>query len=246
MADITNLLRQIKTARRGEDVRDSIHDAIQQCYEDGTYTNAVDLEARNMINDLITGKADEVLLFPTSTDQIAPTYANSPSADTGVTIYGDMDLQLNRDPSTFDKIRVYYQVVRQPNASNPYCSTPIVLEFSAEDFVNTTSVVTGYNFGASNQHLRIRRMNIERNSTGFPSDPTQYIVKDSYYWAWDGSESSNAETQPSDPTAMESNTYPVGAILKIVGVSYTNVAQAVDAALEDIHVGTIEDDTLVL
>lgn len=35
MADITELLRNIKTKVYGKDVRQSIHDAIKQCYLDG-------------------------------------------------------------------------------------------------------------------------------------------------------------------------------------------------------------------
>ena len=36
MADIYELLEQISSAIYGEDVRGSIHDAIEQCYEDAT------------------------------------------------------------------------------------------------------------------------------------------------------------------------------------------------------------------
>lgn len=34
MSDISEYLRQIEEAEYGEDVRDSIHDAIEQCYSD--------------------------------------------------------------------------------------------------------------------------------------------------------------------------------------------------------------------
>lgn len=36
MANITELLEEINTAVYGEDVREAIHDAIEQCYEDAT------------------------------------------------------------------------------------------------------------------------------------------------------------------------------------------------------------------
>lgn len=36
MANITELLEDINTAVYGEDVREAIHDAIEQCYEDAT------------------------------------------------------------------------------------------------------------------------------------------------------------------------------------------------------------------
>ena len=46
MADIRTLLNQIKTAVYGKDVRQSIHDSIEQCYYDGK-VGATDLEARD-------------------------------------------------------------------------------------------------------------------------------------------------------------------------------------------------------
>lgn len=48
MADIQNLLNNILKAVFGKDVRQSIHDAIKQCYYDGK-AGAVDLEARENI-----------------------------------------------------------------------------------------------------------------------------------------------------------------------------------------------------
>lgn len=53
MADIRTLLAQILGARYGRDVRQSIHDAIEQCYEDGR-AGAIDLQARNDIDALDT------------------------------------------------------------------------------------------------------------------------------------------------------------------------------------------------
>ena len=52
MADITELLRNIKTKIYGKDVRQAIHDAIQQCYLDGK-VGAIDMVARNQISNLV-------------------------------------------------------------------------------------------------------------------------------------------------------------------------------------------------
>lgn len=52
MADIQNLLRQLLQAVYGKDVRQAIHDAIHQCYEDGK-VGAVDLVAREQIANLV-------------------------------------------------------------------------------------------------------------------------------------------------------------------------------------------------
>lgn len=48
MANITDYLKQILSARYGRDVRQSIHDAIHQCYEDGK-AGSIDLVAREEI-----------------------------------------------------------------------------------------------------------------------------------------------------------------------------------------------------
>ena len=251
--DISGYLAQILSAVRGEDVRQAIHDAIERCYTDGTWPetgNTVDLQARNMINDIVgkmTNHPTELLLYPSTDADISPTNRD----DSGYNLYGTIEFSLNDDPSKFDKIRVYYQIVRQPIGSNAYYSNPIILEFDADDFINTTSVVTGYNFGSDNQHLRIRRMDIVRDTVNYPTNNEEgrkhYLISKAVYWSWDGAANSAAVTREFDPSAIDPSTpYPVGAILKIVGVKYTNVTDAVQQAIENIHAGTIEDDTLVL
>ena len=57
MADITELLRNIKTKVYGKDVRQSIHDAIKQCYLDGK-VGAIDMVARNQISNLVAENND--------------------------------------------------------------------------------------------------------------------------------------------------------------------------------------------
>ena len=51
MASITDILRQILSARYGKDVRQAIHDGIQQCYYDGK-AGSIDLEARQDIQTI--------------------------------------------------------------------------------------------------------------------------------------------------------------------------------------------------
>lgn len=53
MSNIEQYLADILAARYGEEVRQSIHDAIEQCYEDGR-AGAIDLEARADIASLDT------------------------------------------------------------------------------------------------------------------------------------------------------------------------------------------------
>lgn len=51
MADITEYLEQIENAVYGKDVRQAIHDGIEQCYEDGK-AGAIDMTARQSISEL--------------------------------------------------------------------------------------------------------------------------------------------------------------------------------------------------
>ena len=51
MASIKDYLAQILTARYGKDVRQAIHDGIEQCYADGK-AGSIDLEARQEIDEL--------------------------------------------------------------------------------------------------------------------------------------------------------------------------------------------------
>lgn len=60
MSNIEQYLADILAARYGEEVRQSIHDAIQQCYEDGR-AGAIDLEARTLLGDTdISGISETV------------------------------------------------------------------------------------------------------------------------------------------------------------------------------------------
>lgn len=52
MADITELLKNIMSKVYGKDVRQSIHDAIKQCYLDGK-VGAIDMVARSRIDNIV-------------------------------------------------------------------------------------------------------------------------------------------------------------------------------------------------
>ena len=241
--DISGYLAQILSAVKGEDVRGAIHDAIKACYTDGTWNasgNTVDELARERINALMsnaTGAATETLLFPRNMDQVHVSddnggnmvYCEGMSIDLNETILPDND----GDPAKFDLIRVYFQVVRNPLANPPYYSTPQVFEFTPSDFANTTCSINGYNFGSSNNHLRLRRFDIARDTQNYPSDPKKYIVKSCAVWKWDGGASDAAQAYSIDgPEITAEDPYPAGAIVKIVGVRYVDVNAAVQSAVE--------------
>lgn len=58
MPNIQDLLEQILGASRGDQVRDNIVYAIEQCYEDGK-AGTVDLVARNLINGVMNTNEDQ-------------------------------------------------------------------------------------------------------------------------------------------------------------------------------------------
>ena len=60
MGNIQDLLAQILSARYGRDVRQSIHDAIETCYEDG-HAGAIDLEARTLLGDTDISEISETV-----------------------------------------------------------------------------------------------------------------------------------------------------------------------------------------
>lgn len=68
MADVYNLLEQISSAIYGEDVRGSIHDAIEQCYEDATGNPASLSNLISSLHDL----GDVIEMDATTVGPIAP------------------------------------------------------------------------------------------------------------------------------------------------------------------------------
>ena len=141
MADINTYLEQIQTATYGKDVRQSIHDAIEQCYADGK-AGAVDLVARNQINNFLTntGSLIEQTLI------LAELYGNGQTAESNIA---------NLD--AFDYICVYYKVVNT--------SAPEIRLFKQSDFFGSNTVVISQPFledGATK--ISVRELHLSYNS----------------------------------------------------------------------------------
>ena len=141
MADINTYLEQIQTATYGKDVRQSIHDAIEQCYADGK-AGSVDLVARNQINNFLTntGSLIEQTLI------LAELYGNGQTAESNIA---------NLD--AFDYICVYYKVVNT--------SAPEIRLFKQSDFFGSNTVVISQPFledGATK--ISVRELHLNYNS----------------------------------------------------------------------------------
>ena len=75
MSKIQEYLEKIRLARYGKDVRQSIHDAIHQCYEDGK-AGSIDLVARESIDALqedINSKTEKMEIATTTSTTIRGT-----------------------------------------------------------------------------------------------------------------------------------------------------------------------------
>lgn len=231
MADISVLLDNIMHAVKGEDVRGSIHDAIEQCYTDGNWnatTGMVDLEARRKIDEFInngTGYKNEVQIYP--------------AENSDLTVYCETSFRLEEDPSNYDVIRVYYKVVSS--------ATPQIFEFSASDFVNSPSVIAaGYFEKPQNPAtLTYRRINIRHVPNA--SDPKSYEAYNVGRWTWNGTVTdtengtNNAKSYTVDGASIIGDDRPAGEIVKITGIKYLGVEQyvsdAVDEYIQDHNIG---------
>lgn len=214
MANITNLLNQIMTAVKGEDVRGAIHDAIERCYTDGNWdatTGMVDKLARDRIDQYMThgtGQINETQLFPRQSDP------------EGLTIYCETPFNLEYDPALYDVIRVYYKVVRTGDAQ--------IYEFKASDFAQNPSVISGGYFQrqASPSRFVYRRINVKHVDGS--DDPTAYIAYDVSTWQWSGAANDTGVSAPADGTAILDGEYPAGQIVFITGVKYAGVTDTLN------------------
>lgn len=222
MTDISDLLKQIKTAVKGEDVRGSIHDAIEKCYTDGNWnatTGMVDKLARDRIDKYLqkgTGQLNEVQLYPKSTD----------SQD--LTIYCEMPFSIEHDPREYDIIRVYYKVVKT--------GTPQIFEFTGQEFYNDRSVIAGSYFQKNDSAtepcpLSIRRINIKHVDGS--TDPTAYIAYDVARWNWNGATNGIGWSGAVDGASVDDGDFPAGQIVKITGIKYADIGDTVNTAIEE-------------
>lgn len=78
MSDIEQNLEQIRTAVYGKDVRQAIHDAIHDCYEDGR-AGSIDLVAREQISEIVSDTTAQLQGYAVSTQTVSLTTHTSVS-----------------------------------------------------------------------------------------------------------------------------------------------------------------------
>lgn len=245
MSNILENLQKILTAVYGRDVRQAIHDAIHDCYEDGQ-SGATDLIAREGVQgvetDLTREISDRQVAVTTLTNQMntfvaqhSGVSANATRIEKDVLWTGNLynstgDLQIDigvNDPvdfSSYDYIEFHGKVTAKP----------FVLTSRPADLLGSN----GVQFGLTN-------LTDDSWSAGLPLTNFEFIMKavvndpntDPWYtinlsinvWTWNGSSGSNSN-QSKNQSASH-------AITEVIGIKYVPVTASKDTELTDIRVG---------
>lgn len=200
MSNIEKNLETIRKGVYGKDVRQAIHDAIEECYTDG-HAGAVDLVARERINTLIGGTGDlvEVPLF-----EELELFAY----DQTFTI--DPDEYLISD---FDYIAVYYKVVAS--------GAPEVKWYTANDFLTLPVVISGVFLENAGHKLSAREIHIRCTDT----DDQTFEVYLANNWKLNGSDAADGGTYTEVEATDEEK---AGVISMISGIKFAPSAEVAD------------------
>lgn len=200
MSNIENNLETIRKGVYGKDVRQAIHDAIEECYADG-HAGAVDLIARERINTLIGGTGDlvEVPLFE----------------ELELFAY-DQTFTIDPDEysiSDFDYIAVYYRVVAS--------GAPEVKWYTANDFLTLPVVISGVFLENAGHKLSAREIHIRCTDT----DDQTFEVYLANNWKLNGSDAADGGTYTEVEATDEEK---AGVISMISGIKFAPSAEVTD------------------
>ena len=213
MSEIETYLSQILSAVYGRDVRQAIHNAIEQCYLDGK-TGAIDLLARQQLNALVASSAGI-----TGATTLWEGYA----AGEGY------ELTLADDPLNYDYIEVHYIYRTRVYGSLVECPGNL-LRFDSNDFYNGSAVIVNFsNTGSSG--VQVTETHLVRMGTPGMSDANLYQITMARYTTWNGTASDDAVKNVVETTGETSDRL-AGCITKIVGIKRVN-----DAEVEDLRIG---------
>ena len=161
MATIIENLKKILEARYGKDVRQAIHDSIENCYNDGK-AGSIDLQARQMLGDTnISSIADGTVTGSVKTlsdeateNESAISEVNSKLGNTDISAIGDGTVTggLNALNSNLDRINskiIYRDVTITGDSIKPggdislFCDIPSgYTPLSVED-ISSSMVING-------------------------------------------------------------------------------------------------------
>lgn len=241
MSNILENLQKILSAVYGRDVRQAIHDAIHDCYEDGQ-SGATDLIAREGVQgvetDLSREISDRQVAVTTLTNQMNTFVAQHSGVSANATrIVEDVlwtgnlydssnsaglhaDIQ-GYDIRTYNYLDIYIKVA---NRELIYRITPTALLSSLGVQLPATNLY-------DNQFaVELPLYALEYVLKGTMVEDTRYSIEVSItMWAWNGKASTTSD--------QHANTSTLQAVTKIVGIKHQAVDASKDTELTDIRVG---------
>lgn len=213
MSDIEQNLEQIRTAVYGKDVRQAIHDAIHDCYEDG-HAGSTDLVARERLDNLV-GSYGGALTRTTLWS--------------GLAYYKGAIIGLSDSPTNYDYIEVLYQpAVGMQYESKLYRSS----EFASDNIILLGSVVVPSE--ANDNGIINRDLGLQAVAN---SDYMSYTIVRATEHYWDGKSTDNASNSSVAAATTDDATRKAGSVKRVFGIKINDAS----AEVSDIRVG--EDGT---
>ena len=182
MANIQNYLNQIKTAVFGKDVRESIHDAIKQCYDDATvnHDNAnMEVKLARGSHNTLNDRLDE---NEKNQEKLSSQLDNIEKQQATIIIRGETADDINNALELAQQKRIYN--VFLPSREQPYLIDKEIMIKSNIRFysngatlkptgdlltVDACPMIRNYNFGASvyngDYNITIEGFNIDCNNS---------------------------------------------------------------------------------
>ena len=213
MSDIETNLEQILSATYGKDVRQSIHDAIHDCYEDG-HAGSTDLVARERLDNLV-GSYGGALTRTTLWS--------------GLAYYKGAIIGLSDSPTNYDYIEVLYQpAVGMQYESKLYRSS----EFASDNILLLGSVVVPSE--ANDNGIINRDLGLQAVAN---TDYMSYTIVRATEHYWDGKYTDNASNSSVAAATTDDATRKAGSVKRVFGIKINDASTEVT----DIRVG--EDGT---
>ena len=172
MSDITTLLAQIKSAVRGDEVRDSIHDAISQCYADGK-AGVIDLGARGLIESAIAvneSQETDIIDLQGRVSQLEGGSGEGTTEET-TTTFDTCKILFGHATVTLAPRLIRYTLVRFPSAFDtvPYVAVLHNVQSSADGLedkiavgvVNDSVTASQFRFFAQNGSTNEKTVNVD-------------------------------------------------------------------------------------